>query len=228
MASIIEVCVQYHESNFKLFFLCKNAKKKMHTNLGMPSPFESNEVLSQRQISILQRIAEDFKQENIDSEVLQLIKQESSLSLRALDWLVTNYSKKINVICRTLTTQTMFNIFHNYKVSLTHYRRRNFDPFRRRSRIFLIYDNERLETTVGQCNFLHWAHMNGVLTYAISHSFEIEKDMNMASSRQKAERKKQSQDGVPYKRKELSKAPMTKCQVYKVETHVTFDNSDWN
>ena len=200
----------------------------MNTNPAIPNPFQSDEVLSQRQISILQRISEDFKEENIDGEVLKLIRQESTLSLRALDWLVTNYSKKTNVICRTLTTQTMFNIFHNYKVSLTHYRRRNFDPFRRRSRIFLVHGDERLVTTVGQCNFLHWAHMNGVLTYAISHSAEIERDMNMASSRQKAERKKQSQDGIPYKRKELSKAPMTKCQVYKVETHVTFDNSDWN
>lgn len=200
----------------------------MHTNISIPSPFESDEQLSQRQISILQRISEDFKEQNVDIEVLKLIKQESSLSLRALDWLVTNYSKKTNVICRTRQTKTMFNIFHNYKVSLTHYRRRNFDPFRRRSRIFLIHNEERLETTVGQCNFLHWAHMNGVLEYAITHSTEIEKDMNLASSRQKAERKKQTQDGLPYKRKELSKAPLTKCQVYKVETHVTFDNSDWN
>lgn len=199
----------------------------MHTNSTVPSPFESDELLSQRQISILKRISHDFTEDNIDGEVLNLIRQDSALSLRALDWLVTNYSKKTNVICRTLTTQTMFNIFHNYKVSLTHYRRRNFDPFRRRSRIFLVYEDKRLETTVGQCNFLHWAYMNGVLTYAMLHSAEIEKDMNAASSRQKADRKKQNQDGVPYKRKELSKAPMTKCQVYKVETHVSFDNSDW-
>ena len=191
--------------------------------MELPDPFDTSEVLSQRQISILQRIAKDFQENVINEEILKLIKQESSLSLRALDWLVTNYAKKNNIVSLT-NAKTMFNIYHGYKVSLTHYRRRNFDPFRRRSRIFLNNNDQRLETTVGQCNFLHWAHTNGVLNYAITNSSSIEQDMNYASQRQKAEKKKQRLDGLPYKRKELSKAPVTKCTVYKVETQVSFKN----
>ena len=191
--------------------------------MSLPFPFETSETLTQRQISIIQRIAIDFEEMNINEEILRLIKQESSLSLRALDWLVTNYSKKNNIISLT-TNKTMFNIYHGYKISLTHYRRRNFDPFRRRSRIFLIHKDERLETTVGQCNFLHWAYTNGVLNFAIMNSHLIEADMNIASSKQKAERKKQRSDGLPYKRRELSKAPVAKCTVYRVETQVTFSD----
>jgi hypothetical protein len=191
--------------------------------MDLPFPFETSEVLSQRQISILQRIANDFNEKRLNEEIFKLIKQESTLSLRALDWLVTNYAKKNNIVSLT-NSKVMFNIYHGYKISLTHYRRRNFDPFRRRSRIFLINDGQKLETTVGQCNFLHWAHTNGVLSYAITNSQVIEQDMNCASQRQKAEKKKQRLDGVPYKRKELSKAPINKCTVYKVETQVSFTN----
>lgn len=191
--------------------------------MSLPLPFVTEDQLTQRQISILTRISSEFHEGKIHPDILNLIRQDSILSLRALDWLVTNYSKKNNIVTHT-KDHNMFNIYHGYKISLTHYRRRNFDPFRRRSRIFLQHKDERLETTVGQCNFLHWAHVNGVLTYAIANSTTIESDMNMASSRQKAERKKQKNEGVPYKRKELSKAPVSKCQVYKVETHVSFAN----
>ena len=79
------------------------------------------------------------------------------------------------------------------------------------------------ESTVGQCNFLHWAYVNGVLTYAIENSRDIETDMNSASALHKAERRMQKANGVPHKRRELSRAPRSKCSVYQVETNVSFD-----
>lgn len=178
---------------------------------------------SQRQMTIMSRIIPLLESENIiETHLIPLVTQESVISLRALDWLVTNYSKKNNIVCRT-KNGTLFNIYHGYKTALSHFRRRNFDPFRRRQRIFLNHKGNDFETTVGQCNFIHWAYQTGVLQYAIDNSNEIEKDMNVAALTNKTERKNQKEKGIPHRRRELSKAPIAKCSVYKIESHVVFD-----
>tara|TARA_B100001741_G_scaffold93224_1_gene76479 strand:+ start:2669 stop:3277 length:609 start_codon:yes stop_codon:yes gene_type:complete len=177
---------------------------------------------SQRQLTIMHRISPALENGVIDQHLVPLITQHSEISLRALDWLVTNYSKKYNIVCKT-KNGTLFNIYHGYKTALSHFRRRNFDPFRRRQRITLTSNGNNYETTVGQCNFVHWAYQYGVLAYAIEHANVIEKDMNMASFANKTERKNQIERGIPHRRRELSKAPSTKCSVYKVESHIKFD-----
>ena len=185
-------------------------------------PFRGVE-LPQRQISIMQRIEPFFTASVVREILVPLVNQESGISLRALDWLVTNYSKKHNIVCKTRNS-SLFNIYHGYKIALTHFRRRNFDPFRRRKRIEVIADGHLVcESTIGQCNFLHWSYVNGVLTYAIENAKDIETDMNSASAMNKAERRMQKATGVPHRRRELSSAPRSKCSVYQIETNVTFD-----
>ena len=109
---------------------------------------------SQRQLTIMHRIVPSLNDHIIETHLIPLITQESDISLRALDWLVTNYSKKNNIVCKT-KNGSLFNIYHGYKVALSHFRRRNFDPFRRRQRITLQTNEKTYETTVGQCNFVH-------------------------------------------------------------------------
>lgn len=185
-------------------------------------PFEVNSIsITQRQRSILWRLVPFYTSKIISTILMPVVLQSSEISLRSLDWLVTNFSKKHNIVCHDYNG-TLFNIYHGYKISLTHFRRRNFDPFRRRTRIKIkMLDGEHVETTVGQLNFLHWAHKNGVLEYATAHATAIEKDMNAAASRQKMEKKKQT-SGHSKRRRELSKAPKSKCSVYQVDTHISF------
>ena len=180
------------------------------------------ENASQRQITIMNRIYPTLDDDLIKLHLIPLITQQSEISLRALDWLVTNFSKKNNIVCKT-EKGTLFNIYHGYKVALTHFRRRNFDPFRRRQRIQLVVNGQSYDTTVGQCNFIHWAFEYGVLKYAVENAEMIEKDMNAAAYANKSERKQQKEKGIPHKRRELSKAPITKCSVYKIDTNVKFD-----
>ena len=177
---------------------------------------------NQRQKTIMARINPTLTNAIINSYLVPLITQESDISLRALDWLVTNYSKKYNIVCTT-KNGVLFNIYHGYKIALSHFRRKNFDPFRRRQRIQLILDGKKYDTTVGQCNFIHWAYQSGVLQYAKENSLDIEKDMNLAAHLNKIERKNQTDKGIPHRRRELSKAPIAKCSVYKIDTHVTFN-----
>ena len=177
---------------------------------------------SQRQLNVLRRLELVFTETFANETLIPLLIQTSPISLRALDWLVTNYSKKNNIVCSG-KNNSLFNIYHGYKVALSHFRRRNFDPFRRRDRIYIQVNSKQYETTVGQCNFLHWAVTHGVFEYAIEHAVAIEQDMNVAAALHKIERKKKKANGIPHRRTELSCAPMTKCSVYNVETFVSFN-----
>lgn len=97
------------------------------------------------------------------------------MSLRVLDWLVTNYSKKHNVVYPVGTSEydAAFNMFIEYKSQLRAYSKKYFDPFCRRDRIV----HRGVETTCGQLNFFRWALLHGVLDYATKHHDEIEQDM---------------------------------------------------
>ena len=167
---------------------------------------------------LLEFILEFYKQ-NIP--VLNyFISQKNVLSLRILDWLVTNYSKKNN-ICYTIirnNKEINFNIFLEYKNQLKAYSKKLFDPFCRRERIKLnindltyeIIDEIEIEneienenenenfiiTTVGQLNFFKWFIENNVLEYAIENIKNIDNDMLETLSNNK--KKKNT------KRKELS------------------------
>ena len=207
----------------------EDGKEEGHLEMCRPEPyckgpddlFSNMEGLNPRQMSILLRLT-PFYQGEIPPLVKDVLKQTSPISLRTLDWLVTNHSKKLNLVC-TCEKGAVFNIFQGYKLCLGYYRRRNFDPFRRRNRIQIRIEGSTLPTTVGQLNFLHWAHTNGVLQYAQTHADEIEKDMNASTSAHKQDRKRKMERGLPHKRHELSKAPSSKCSVYKVDSKVSFD-----
>ena len=80
-------------------------------------PFEVDFAMSARQINILTSLKHFYNSETVNTLLLPVIDQSTSVSLRALDWLVTNYSKKHNVTCKS-KSNTMFNIHQGYKACL--------------------------------------------------------------------------------------------------------------
>ena len=105
------------------------------------------------------------------------------ISLRIIDWFVTNYSKKYDSMYtrydRNGKQLNPFNVFHSYKSQLKSYSKKFFDPFCRRNRIKYKYnDTDILSTTIGQLNFFKWAINNGVIDYIKDNYKEIEDDMN--------------------------------------------------
>ena len=68
-----------------------------------------------------------------------IISQKETLSLRILDWLVTNYSKKLNIVYKLEINGDVkyFNIYLEYKNQLKAYSKKYFDPFCRRERILI-------------------------------------------------------------------------------------------
>lgn len=101
-----------------------------------------------------------------------------AVSLRILDWFVTNYAKTKNTTYhRPNSERERFNVHNEYKACLKAYQKKSFDPFARRERIVLEMHGKRILTTPGQLNFFRWAISNDVISYAATNYKAIEDDM---------------------------------------------------
>lgn len=144
------------------------------------------------------------------SSFVQYTSRDSLVSLRLLDWFVTNYAKKHNVTYSIGPDQS-FNVFMDYKSQLKAYSKRFFDPFCRRDRVTVSILENPLETTVGQLNFFRWALLHGIVDYVVQNRVEIDTDM-LCSSKVRDTKKVQ-------KRHELSTAAIKSCT--RTYCHVT-------
>lgn len=112
-------------------------------------------------------------------EIVELLKGTSEVSLRLIDWFVTNFSKAHST--SYILNGQEFVVYMNYKNQLKAYSKKLFDPFCRRERIsFQIPGHDAFLTTVGKLNFFRWALEKGILDYIKGHQPEIEKEMNTA------------------------------------------------
>ena len=100
--------------------------------------------------------------------LIPIVNGLSKISLRVLDWFVTNFCKKHNTVIhyqRDGKAQKLI-VHLDYKNQLKAYSKKQFDPFCRRERINFIYGKgNELLTTVGQLNFFRWAIEHHVLDY---------------------------------------------------------------
>lgn len=122
-----------------------------------------------------------------------IINQKTPLSLRLLDWLVTNYSKKYNITypLKYNSETVYFNVYIDYKNQLKAYSKKFFDPFCRQKRLVIdsntfkwrTYTSEEditkkdIITTVGQLNFFRWFIENKIIDYALCNVELIDRDM---------------------------------------------------
>ena len=129
-------------------------------------------------MSSLSKFYLDEKNINI---LIPIVNGLSKISLRVLDWFVTNFCKKHNTVIhyqREGKAQKLI-VHLDYKNQLKAYSKKQFDPFCRRERINFIYGKgNELLTTVGQLNFFRWAIEHHVLDYINDNLEVIESDMN--------------------------------------------------
>lgn len=113
--------------------------------------------------------------------ILPIISSNSDISIRIIDWFVTNYSKKNNLIYELYNysdNNRFFNIYLQYKCQLKSYKKKLFDPFCRKNKIPFYYDeNKCVITTIGQLNFFKWAIDNNILDYIKKNLSSITQDM---------------------------------------------------
>jgi len=181
-------------------------------------------IISSKKDLLMQSLINFFtNRENLDN-VIPIITGKSSISLRILDWFVTNYSKKNNIHYQITTNNKIKNfiVYLDYKAQLKAYSKRQFDPFCRRERIsFIDHDNNELITTVGQLNFFRWSIENNILEYISLHYNIIENDMN--NSLRNLYKKKEGETKNRRKRTELSISATKTVNKHNVSIIVQFD-----
>jgi hypothetical protein len=152
--------------------------------------------ITSKQALLIIPITQYFSNKYILNKLITVLKGES-ISLRLIDWFVTNYCKKFNVMYnlnefidnyvdkdilnKSVSSFDNYILVHNnYKGQLKAYSKKNFDPFCRRNRIRFYYDdNKYFITTVGQLNFFKWAIENNIINYIKKHIKDVENDMNL-------------------------------------------------
>jgi hypothetical protein len=165
---------------------------------------------------LLQNLMEFYKDRNNLHKMMFIINGESKISLRIVDWFVTNYAKKNYTVYTLRNIHTnddvRFKVYNDYKLKLKAYSKKRFDPFCRWERISIPYDDEKyMETTIGQLNFFKWAIENNIIEYIKSNYEDIEKDMNNRNSVPSDK----SDTKIRKKREELS---VSACKCIKKES----------
>jgi hypothetical protein len=137
---------------------------------------------------ILENLLSFYRKNDNLRAMVNIINGNSVISLRLVDWFVTNYSKK-NFTVYTIEKEDgetrRFKVYTDYKLQLKAYSKRRFDPFCRWDRITIPYntaDGQHIQTTIGQLNFFKWAFENKIIDYVREHYKEIEDDMNDRNS----------------------------------------------
>lgn len=142
-----------------------------------PDPQTRRHRIHCKQELIVNALQRFYASRTDSKEIIDLLQGNSPISLRLIDWFVTNYSK-VNSTAYILEGQE-FVVYTNYKSQLKAYSKKLFDPFCRRERIgFQIPGHEPFITTVGKLNFFRWAIEKGILNHIQTHQKEIEKHMN--------------------------------------------------
>jgi hypothetical protein len=101
-----------------------------------------------------------------------ILGHRKGISLRKLEWFVTNYAKA-NHVTYTTPTGKMFTVHVAYKSSLDGYSKKLFDPFCRTEKFeYEIPNSEgtKIQTTVAQLNFIKWCIQHDIIDYIKSQS----------------------------------------------------------
>ena len=165
----------------------------------------SSTYVSQNDL-LLNNLNAFYKMNNNMDRMLKIITGESKISLRIIDWFVTNYCKKYNINYPLMKNEEnrIYFPFKSYKSQLKAYSKKFCDPFCRRERVIFDYENniiinfnsnvklghkKYIITTIGQLNFFKFAIQDGIISYALEHIIEIEQDMNSTLKIRESEKK---------------------------------------
>lgn len=169
-------------------------------------------VASSQDALLLRNLMQFYEHPDNMEKLVDMVNAKSQISLRIVDWFVTNYAKKYYTnyvipmrtgIVQDTVEMTKFKVYDKYKLQLKAYSKRRFDPFCRtdpfcRSEKILIpyHSDAFLETTLGQLNFFKWAIEYRVLDYIAENYEEIERDMNTRNGGSKRNRKNGSESST--------------------------------
>lgn len=168
---------------------------------------------------LLMSLTTYYNRNNRINVLKDIIENKSNLSLRLIDWYVTNYCKQNNIvyILDKKNNNAYFNVYLNYRSQLKAFKKVLFDPFRRRDKILFRYDKQcgEINTTIGQLNFFRWAIDNDVIKNLIKNFNDVEYDML----------NRQKKTSIEPEKKESSKKKNKKTQRNTIKKMTTFNGN---
>lgn len=142
----------------------------------------SKVLLDSKESILLSRLKEYYTKEKVNV-ILNIINHSNPISLRIIDWFVTNYSKYNT---KRIYCDKNIDIYNDYKSQLKAYNKKLFDPFCRSHTIAVIskfnfyYDTDKyIVTTIGQLNFFKWAIENDIINYINNIIEDIKQDIKI-------------------------------------------------
>lgn len=199
--------------------LASQLQSKVNINKSEETNQSTGNSTLDTKLSLLMKSLTDFyKDPYYIEQIKNIIDQNSVISLRILDWFITNYSKKHRTII-TSNSKTI-DIYQNYKLQLKSFSKKSFDPFCRKNKIIFYYnDDEYIETSCGQLCFFRWCFQNDILSYVQQNLSIIEQDMKNSLKNKKANKQSDSFQ----KRQPLSISASRSISKQNIKYTVKFD-----
>lgn len=185
----------------------------------------SASTLTQNKL-LLNNLMQFYEDHENVMKMMRIINGESRISLRIVDWFVTNFAKKYYTVYdieeRGYSGDLeikRFKVYNDYKLKLKAYSKRNFDPFCRWDRITIPYDADNfMETTIGQLNFFKWAIDNRIIDHIQDNYDAVEADMNSRNSTSKRKMPAITETATEGKtRKKREELSVSACKCIKKE-----------
>ena len=164
--------------------------------------------------------------------MIDIINGESQISLRILDWFVTRYSNRKKILIDV--DEEVIDVHISYKAQLKSYKKKYFDPFKRRTKFDYTFKMKQLDdnrntntsesqqltkicTTLGQLNFFRWAIDNNIIDYVEKNYDGITKEMNISNKNDKKRKKEKSIEPIiiPQKKGMINKNNIIGINVIK-------------
>jgi hypothetical protein len=192
-----------------------NEKKQPELKIENPNAFFNKIELCH--YKIIDNFFREINKSNPDNitKMIDIIEGKSDISLRILDWFVTKYSKKKITQNGSVKNIDAFDVKISYKAQLKTYKKRYFDPFRRKKKFFypceddgfITYENENKHvfTTLGQLNFFKWALSNNIVSYVEENLKFIIGEMNLYNKDEKNKKTIQKEEEEQNKKKKILK-----------------------
>lgn len=195
----------------------------------------SEEGNSRKDEVLLDSVLHWFNQEQSRVKTFSdIVNHRNGLSLRIIDWLITNFSKAFSVAIESDGFPR--NLCKDYHKNLNAHNKKNFDPFARRRRIHIVlFGQEERVSTIGQLNFFRWFLSKDLVGFLLQNKSVIEKHMkesdpkmvaSVGTARQRRPEKKARADfyrtEAPVVKKPKKPSVSTEPQLYSGTFRMSF------